>query len=98
MKIRLPQWIMLFAAALLTIGCASPVGHNLPPAQRLMEPGPGVGGPGPGVIPPVPMPQMIPMAGPVPTVQFLFQGPVSMQANWDVTGLGRFDSDPLILR
>ncbi len=97
MKIRLPQWIMLFAAALLTIGCASPVGHNLPPAQRLMEPGPGVGGPGPGVIPPVPMPQMIPMAGPVPTVQFLFQGPVSMQANWDVTGLGRFDSDPLIL-
>ena len=27
--------------------------YNLPPAERLMEPGPGVGGPGPGVIPPV---------------------------------------------
>ncbi len=26
--------------------------YNLPPAERLMEPGPGVGGPGPGVIPP----------------------------------------------
>lgn len=26
------------------------VAHNLPPAQRLMEPGPGVGGPGPGVL------------------------------------------------
>jgi hypothetical protein len=99
MKIRLPQWTLLFAAALLTIGCATPVGHNLPPAQRLMEPGPGVGGPGPGVIPPVPMPmpRMLPMATPVPTVQFLFQGPVAMQANWDVTGIGRFDSEPLIL-
>ncbi len=28
------------------------VAHNLPPASRLMEPGPGVGGPGPGVIQP----------------------------------------------
>lgn len=27
--------------------------YNLPPAERLMEPGPGVGGPGPGVIPPM---------------------------------------------
>jgi len=27
--------------------------YNLPPAARLMEPGPGVGGPGPGVIPPM---------------------------------------------
>jgi len=27
--------------------------YNLPPAQRLMEPGPGVGGPGPGVIGPM---------------------------------------------
>ena len=26
---------------------------NLPPAQRLMEPGPGVGGPGPGVLHPM---------------------------------------------
>ncbi len=27
--------------------------YNLPPAQRLMEPGPGVGGPGPGVLNPM---------------------------------------------
>ncbi len=27
-----------------------PVSHNLPPAQMLLEPGPGVGGPGPGVL------------------------------------------------
>src|ERR1700749_4054025 len=26
--------------------------YNLPPAQRILEPGPGVDGPGPGVIPP----------------------------------------------
>ncbi len=31
------------------VGC-TPVRHNLPPAQRLLEPGPGVGGPGPGVL------------------------------------------------
>ena len=32
-------------------GCGR-LAYNLPPASRLMEPGPGVGGPGPGVIPP----------------------------------------------
>ncbi len=29
------------------------IAHNLPPSQRLMEPGPGVGGPGPGVLHPM---------------------------------------------
>jgi hypothetical protein len=33
-------------------GCGGHLAYNLPPAARLMEPGPGVGGPGPGVIPP----------------------------------------------
>jgi hypothetical protein len=33
-------------------GCGGKLAYNLPPAARLMEPGPGVGGPGPGVIPP----------------------------------------------
>ena len=33
-------------------GCGGQLAYNLPPAARLMEPGPGVGGPGPGVIPP----------------------------------------------
>jgi len=34
-------------------GCMGQIAHNLPPSQRLMEPGPGVGGPGPGVIQPM---------------------------------------------
>jgi hypothetical protein len=33
-------------------GCKMPGTHNLPPAERLMHPGPGVDGPGPGVIQP----------------------------------------------
>lgn len=49
---------LLAAAAVLATGCV-PVRHNLPPEQRLMEPGPGVGGPGPGVIPPMPMNPMM---------------------------------------
>ncbi|MEM6691582.1 MAG: hypothetical protein AAF664_19290 [Planctomycetota bacterium] len=40
---------LLAAAAVLATGCV-PVRHNLPPEQRLLEPGPGVGGPGPGVL------------------------------------------------
>jgi hypothetical protein len=41
-------------SAVAWTGCmsGSHVAHNLPPAGRLMEPGPGVGGPGPGVIQP----------------------------------------------
>jgi hypothetical protein len=49
------QWIGLTLAAVCcagSIGCVGRVAHNLPPAQRLLEPGPGVGGPGPGVIQP----------------------------------------------
>ena len=40
--------LVVVAAGYLT-GC-TPVRHNLPPAQQLLEPGPGVGGPGPGVL------------------------------------------------
>ena len=40
---------LLAAAATLATGCV-PIRHNLPPEQRLLEPGPGVGGPGPGVL------------------------------------------------
>jgi hypothetical protein len=49
------QWFGLTLAALGcmgSIGCVGRVAHNLPPAQRLLEPGPGVGGPGPGVLQP----------------------------------------------
>ena len=40
-------------AGVVATGCV-PVRHNLPPEQRMLQPGPGVGGPGPGVIPPMP--------------------------------------------
>ena len=95
-----------------------PVNHNLPPAQMLMEPGPGIGGPGPGVlsmrVPPTTpaigvshpsaggqMAGMSPGMGPgmgVPSsVQVLFDRPEGMQINWDVSGVGRFDSAPLMV-
>ena len=43
---------LLCIAATAMTGCGGRLAYNLPPAIRLMEPGPGVGGPGPGVIPP----------------------------------------------
>ncbi|MBM4000291.1 MAG: hypothetical protein FJ297_12280 [Planctomycetes bacterium] len=101
MKRRLPFMTLWIALGVTAIGCVSPVGHNLPPAERLMEPGPGVGGPGPGVIPPVaPVAAVMPaMMGPAmqqPTVQVLFAKPESLQVRWDVSGVGQFDSTPLI--
>jgi hypothetical protein len=53
---------LLAAAAAMATGCV-PVRHNLPPEQRLLEPGPGVGGPGPGVLGPIPMAPGGPMMG-----------------------------------
>lgn len=44
---------LIAAGAMVATGCV-PTRHNLPPAQQLMEPGPGVGGPGPGVLGPQP--------------------------------------------
>lgn len=59
MKMRL--FVTLIVAALgILPGCSSTHRHNLPPAQRLLEPGPGVGGPGPGVM----GPEIAAMAGP----------------------------------
>jgi len=84
----------------------APVGHNLPPAQMLMEPGPGVGGPGPGVL------AARSGAGPAAgggaaygpfgavnyqPVQILFDKPQGMMVAWDVSGIGRYDSSPLIV-
>ncbi|NLX57260.1 MAG: hypothetical protein GXY58_19295 [Planctomycetaceae bacterium] len=56
MKTCISRWITLTAIALLAMGCAHHRSYNLPPAARLMEPGPGVGGPGPGVLAPPPPP------------------------------------------
>lgn len=84
----------------------TPVGHNLPPAQMLMEPGPGVGGPGPGVLAarrgPDPSSAGGAAYGPFgavsyQSVQVLFDRPEMMQVAWDVTGIGRYDSSPLIV-
>src|SRR5687768_3375622 len=94
MKVNLQLGMaMLVAAALGVPGCAVPKAHNLPPAQQLLEPGPGVGGPGPGVLPPALPPAMIPIA--MPTVQVWFNRPENMQVQWDV-GTGGFDSEPLV--
>ena len=66
-------------------GVCIPKAHNLPPAQQLLEPGPGVGGPGPGVLPPSLPPAMIPVS--MPSVQVLFARPEGMQVRWDVGGV-----------
>jgi hypothetical protein len=54
MKRIVTQLSLLAATAIFATGCV-PVRHNLPPEQRMLEPGPGVGGPGPGVLGPPPM-------------------------------------------
>jgi hypothetical protein len=59
MKRIVTQLSLLAATAILATGCV-PVRHNLPPEQRMLEPGPGVGGPGPGVLgPPAMAPGMM---------------------------------------
>ncbi len=69
------------------VGCTGIPRHNLPPAERLMHPGPGVDGPGPGVmIPPGPM------AVGSGTSQVYFQGPEGMEVAWDEVMTGSFDS------
>jgi hypothetical protein len=66
--------------------------NNLPPAQMLMEPGPGVGGPGPGIM------QTAPLMGPtLQTSQVAFASPEGMSVSWDVGSPGAFDSEPLVV-
>ncbi len=81
----------LLIISLVLAGCNGVMRHQLPPAERIMHPGPGVGGPGPGVIgfqPTAPVPQR--------TSQVLFVGPEGMVVNWDVTVPNQFDSEPLV--
>ena len=97
------------AAVTAMVGCGVHVAHNLPPASRLMHPGPGVGGPGPGVIQPAS--HLTPMAGGGagsidggpgciggygPTSQIAFRGVNGMEVAWDVSGDGLFDAVPLV--
>lgn len=84
-----------------------PASHNLPPAQMLLEPGPGVGGPGPGVMnvgTGAPAGGMYggammgnPYGNTIQTVQVLFDRPEMMQVNWDVTAVGMYDSASLVV-
>ena len=71
MKFRSYHLTVLVAAAVMSAGCAGRLAHNLPPAQRVLEPGPGVAGPGPGVLGPgamgagvMPASAMMPGMGP----------------------------------
>jgi hypothetical protein len=88
---------MKISAVLVTLsavgiaGCMGGRTNRLPPAQMLMEPGPGVGGPGPGVM-------ITPTATgmPGPTMQMNFVGPEGMRIAWDVSAPGYFDSVPLV--
>jgi len=101
MRIRLAMWVSCWAAMLTAAGCVTPIEHNLPPAERLMHPGPGVDGPGPGVMmPPVsPLGAGMYMMPPVArqNVQMLFARPEGMQVRWDVASEGGFDSTPLVV-
>ncbi len=72
-------------------GCTGPHKQNLPPAQMLMEPGPGVGGPGPGIMMHQPGPPMVQAAS-----QIAFVGPEGTVVQWDVAMPGAFDSEPLV--
>lgn len=67
--------------------------NNLPPAQMLMEPGPGVGGPGPGIMATA---ELMPTGAPS-TSQVAFVSPEGMAVGWDVGAPGAFDSEPLIV-
>lgn len=115
MYARLTTGITMLALAMITtvaqaqlsgLRTGIPVGHNLPPAQMLMEPGPGVGGPGPGVLSASARTGNMGGAqasyGPFgavanQSVQVLFDKPELMQVSWDVSGIGRYDSAPLIV-
>ncbi len=92
---------------ILSAGCVAP-GYNLPPADRLAAPGPGVDGPGPGVLTGA---EINMRSGPIggsdcgplhadmqsmTTAQVMFARPSGMQVYWDVTGSGQFSSTPLV--
>ena len=50
MKVHPSTWLAVGLVAIAATGCQVTGGHNLPPSERIMHPGPGVGGPGPGVL------------------------------------------------
>jgi hypothetical protein len=95
-KVRFLSVIAALGLAAPSLGGEPAFRHNMPPAARLAEPGPMVGGPGPGVL----APETIPVPGygaPAPTTQILFNQPQSMRIAYDVVGDGSFTSECLIV-
>ena len=91
----------LMLACLLAVGCHHARSYNLPPAERLMHPGPGVMGPGPGVLPPETLPMggmmgAMGMEGAMGETQVLFSKPEGMQVRWEVAER-TFSEVPLIV-
>jgi hypothetical protein len=83
--------VTLLTVCVAIAGCRTPGKQNLPPADMIMHPGPGVDGPGPGVMmyqPGCPCACM--------TSQVAFVGPEGMTVVWDVSGPYSFDSEPLV--
>ena len=93
-------WAAIAIAALLTTGCGTMQQHNLPPADQIAHPGPGVDGPGPGVL----MPQQHPVAMMMPqaaapggsSIQAIFNNPDGMQIDLDTQLNGSYAGQTLI--
>ena len=83
--------VCLLVMVMAAVGCHKPVANNLPPAEMLAHPGPGVDGPGPGVL--AYQPAIPPVAA---ASQIYFVGPEGLTVQWDVTAPGRFDSEQLV--
>ena len=92
-------WAVVAIAALMTTGCQTFEQHNLPPADQLLHPGPGVDGPGPGVLMPQ-APMMQPQAGMAPapglSIQVIFNRPTGMQIGIDTTRNGSYEGQTLV--
>ncbi len=76
--------LSILVASVAIMGCRAPCKNNLPPAEMLMHPGPGVGGPGPGVMMYNPG---TPCGG--CASQIAFVGPDGMSIAWDVSARER---------
>jgi len=84
--------ILVIVAITAMTGCGFNKQHNLPPAQQMMQPGPGVGGPGPSVL--MPAMAQLPVQAPqgqAPSVQVTFLRPEGMLVHLP------FADDPLVL-
>ncbi|MFG0289605.1 MAG: hypothetical protein ACF8CQ_15605 [Rhodopirellula sp. JB044] len=82
--------------AMIATGCV-PVRHNMPPEQRMMQPGPGVGGPGPGVLgPPAYNPMMGAAAADTSTSGLAANESQTADGKTSISDLATGDSNPEI--